>query len=667
MSLKRRLTLFFVLPAIAALAAGGFVVQRVVVNEIGRRAVMALNPALNATVALYNDRAEALDERVEVLRSPRFARLLRTGDSGPLGAYLRDALDRTTNLDFVIVFDKEGKRLAHATTDPDFVTGVEAPGAAEIIEAEDGTGLGFNRTPQIPIKIPARGTVGSVIGGFWLDRDLLLGSSQESVVLSLAADGRVISSTALLSAPVQVQPDFEGTFDTDIDGDSRARARELGGQMAIIASTPTSPLNALSQRVIFSMIALLLLAIIGLTFLASVLARLVTQPLQEVADGAKAISEGRFGEDIPIRSRDEVGRLAAAFNEMSNRLEGTINELSSSRDQLQRAVHRVGDTLRSTHDLGQILESILNTSVDAVGAEAGVLWRFTSTRDSLSVSNLSGIGDAELGRVPVGEGIVGHVAERATSVILPVPGGPKPTGAEPNMPNVIAIPIYSRDRVMGVLAVYRSEDAVPFTRAELSTVQFLAEQGATAIENVQLHEEAQKLSLMDGLTGIWNRRFFQMQFKQVLATATRFQRPFSVLMMDLDYFKGVNDRFGHQRGDAILIECAQRVSSVLREVDTFARYGGEEFICLLSETDTEGAMTTAEKICEAMRSEPFRMAGEEPVSITLSIGVAAHPEHGATFKGLVEAADKALYSAKAAGRDRVVMAPEPDKALKLAK
>ena len=667
MSLKRRLTLFFVLPAIAALAAGGFVVQRVVVNEIGRRAVMALNPALNATVALYNDRAEALDERVEVLRSPRFARLLKSGEPEPLSDYLRQALGRTTNLDFIVVFDAEGNRLAHATTTPDFVADVDTPTANDIAEADGGTGLGFNRTPQIPIKVPGQGQVGSVIGGFWLDRDLLSGSSQESVVLSLSAQGRVIASTALLPGPVDIDPDFEGSFKADIDGDSKARARDLGGGMAIIASTPTSPLNALSQRVIISMIALLLLAIIGLTFLASVLARLVTQPLQEVADGAKAISDGRYGEEIPIRSRDEVGRLAAAFNEMSNQLEGTITELSTSHEQLQRAVRRVGDTLRSTHDMGQMLESILNTCVDAVRAEAGVLWRFTSTRDALSVSNLSGIQDERLGRVPVGEGVVGHVAERASSVMLPTVGGPKASSSEPDMPNVIALPIYSRDRVMGVLALYRSADASPFTTDELSTVQFLVEQGATAIENVQLHEEAQRLSLMDGLTGIWNRRFFQMQFKQVLATAVRFQRPFSVLMMDLDYFKEVNDHFGHQRGDAILIECAQRVSSVLREVDTFARYGGEEFICLLSETDTEGAMTTAEKICEAMRSEPFRMAGEEPVSITLSIGVAAHPEHGATFKDLVAAADKALYSAKAAGRDRVHMAPENDKTLKLAK
>ena len=149
---------------------------------------------------------------------------------------------------------------------------------------------------------------------------------------------------------------------------------------------------------------------------------------------------------------------------------------------------------------------------------------------------------------------------------------------------------------MVVLAFYRRDIGRRFTREDLDTMTFLVEQGGVAIENVLLHEEAQRLSITDGLTGTWNRRYLYMQFKQVLATAQRFDRPFSVLMLDLDNFKDINDNYGHQRGDAILVEFSHRVSTMLREVDTFARYGGEEFVCLLSETDEAGALTTAEKI-----------------------------------------------------------------------
>jgi diguanylate cyclase (GGDEF)-like protein len=157
-----------------------------------------------------------------------------------------------------------------------------------------------------------------------------------------------------------------------------------------------------------------------------------------------------------------------------------------------------------------------------------------------------------------------------------------------------------------------------------------------------------------------------MQFRQTLASANRFDRPFSVLMLDLDNFKEVNDTFGHQRGDAILIEFAQRAGAALREIDTFVRYGGEEFVCLLSETDISGARTTAEKIRQTIANDPFTAVGENPVSVTVSIGVACYPLHGSGYQSLIEAADQALYRAKEDGRDRVRVAKRPAPGLHLA-
>jgi diguanylate cyclase (GGDEF)-like protein len=306
--------------------------------------------------------------------------------------------------------------------------------------------------------------------------------------------------------------------------------------------------------------------------------------------------------------------------------------------------------------MDQILESIIKTASDAVQADAAVLWRFTPTRDALYAAKTAGIEEEELSRLQVGEGVVGFVAERAVNVMVPGDGTPHPALGEPAFRVGIVTPLYSQDRIVGVLGLYRSDPQNVFSGEDLDTVVFLAEQGGVAIENVLLHEEAQRLSLTDGLTGVWNRRYYQMQFRQVLATATRFHRPFSVLMLDLDHFKEINDTYGHQRGDAILIEFSQRVSMTLREIDTFARYGGEEFICLLSETDLAGAATTADKILYGIRSETFGGAGEDPVRLTVSIGVAAYPDHGDSFRSLVAAADKALYTAKENGRDRVAVA-----------
>ena len=670
MSLQRRLTLFFVLIVILPLLAAGFIVQRVIVGEISRRAVLSLRPALDATVEIYNRQIESLDRlvRSSVDDDPRFAELFQRGKTGPVENYLQGRLDESLDLDFLIALGKNNRVLGSASRDPEFLPGFSTPASSVIAKADPGRPAdGFFRTAAIPVEVRGRGTQGHLIGGFWLDEGLLYAASRSGVQLSIVSEDRVAASTMPLGATFAVDPQYgtEG-FELDLGEESKAAATPLGGGMGIIASTPSAPIEQLSRQVLTSMLALLLLALLGTTGLAFLLARLITQPLEELSAGAHAISEGRFDHKIPVRSKDEVGQLAAAFNDMSAQLSQTISALSSSRDQMQRAVRRVGETLRSTHDMNQMLDSILNTVADAINAEVAVLWLLAPARGELRPEVVRGITLDGSTRVKVGDGLVGYVAERAKAVLLPgEAGGPTFSREEPGYPVAIAVPMYSHERIIGVISTYRRDASRPFAPDELETVAFLAEQGGVALENVRLHEEAQRLSLTDGLTGVWNRRYFQMQFRQVLATATRFERPFSVLMMDLDHFKQVNDRFGHQRGDALLIEFSHRVTHLLREVDTFARYGGEEFICLLSETDTDGAKTTAEKIHDAIRGVPFGSMDEELVNLTVSIGVAAYPDHGDSFKSLVEAADQALYRAKQTGRDRVCVASTaPD--LKLA-
>ncbi|MDQ3914954.1 MAG: diguanylate cyclase [Actinomycetota bacterium] len=668
MSLQRRLTLFFVLIVILPLVAAGYVVQRVVIGEISRRAVLALDPSLDAAVAVYNDRVADMDDDVRTtVERPRLARLIDERDAAATDAFLGRRLAGSDELDFLILLDDGGRVLGRAVRPGEFVPGFEAPRMRDVLAARGGSGPAFNRTRDIPVKVRGAGDVGRVVGGFWLDRSILVGASAGTVELSLVSDGAVIASTADLDAAASVDTPSSGTFEADIDGDAQARARPLPGDgMSLVSSTAEEPIQALSDRVLGYMAALLLLALGVVTGLAYLLARLITQPLEELSEGAAAIAEGRFDHRIKVRSRDEVGQLAEAFNDMTDTLGETVSALSSSRDQLRRAIRRVGDTLRSTHDMKQMLSSVLNTTVDAIRADGAVLWMFGSTREELYPARGVKVDLDSLGRVKVGEGVVGLVAERSANVLLPQHAGPRPSRAESTFPVMIAIPLYSQDRIMGVISVHREDPEDVFTEEEFDYVVFLGEQAGVAVENVLLHEEAQRLAITDGLTGVWNRRYFLMQFPQVIAAAQRFQRPFSVLMLDLDSFKTINDTHGHQRGDAILVEFSKRVDRVIREVDTFARYGGEEFICLLSETDLQGARTTAEKILDAIRSEPFGGPGEQPLTITVSIGIASYPHHGETYKALVGAADRALYQAKQQGRDRVCTASEPEPPLKLA-
>jgi diguanylate cyclase (GGDEF)-like protein len=136
-----------------------------------------------------------------------------------------------------------------------------------------------------------------------------------------------------------------------------------------------------------------------------------------------------------------------------------------------------------------------------------------------------------------------------------------------------------------------------------------------------LHKEAERLSITDALTGVWNFRYLSMSLAREIERASRFNRPLAVLMLDLDRFKLVNDTHGHARGDAVLRELAARITEQVREVDTLARYGGEEFVLVLPETTVEGATMLADRICVAVRREPFgEDRREEPLTITVSIG-----------------------------------------------
>nr|WP_318783734.1 diguanylate cyclase [Plantactinospora soyae] len=217
---------------------------------------------------------------------------------------------------------------------------------------------------------------------------------------------------------------------------------------------------------------------------------------------------------------------------------------------------------------------------------------------------------------------------------------------------------------VGVLALYDRLGSDEFDDADLVTLGTFAGHAAVAVDNVRVHEEAQRLSLTDPLTGLWNYRYLKESIRREIERASRFGRMLSVLALDLDRFKEVNDTYGHAAGDAVLAEFAARIRGAMREVDLAFRQGGEEFVVLLPETDARGAATVAERLGAAVRETPIAIRPRPGViapvralvSITVSVGVAVYPDHAATGPQLLVAADEALYAAKAAGRDTYQLA-----------
>jgi diguanylate cyclase (GGDEF)-like protein len=215
-------------------------------------------------------------------------------------------------------------------------------------------------------------------------------------------------------------------------------------------------------------------------------------------------------------------------------------------------------------------------------------------------------------------------------------------------------PLRTGDSVVGTLVCgSRTPDALP--EAAQKELSMLAMQAAQAVVRTRLYEQAERLATTDGLTGLLNRRTFNGQLQRRLREAQRYNRPLSMLLLDIDHFKKVNDTYGHPAGDAVLRGVAQLLQNQARETDIVARFGGEEMALILPETDGRGALAIAERIRKgvAAAAHPTEQGN---LRVTASIGLATWPGAAPDADTLVEAADKALYRAKEGGRNRVCAA-----------
>ncbi|HTJ73742.1 MAG TPA: GGDEF domain-containing protein [Acidimicrobiales bacterium] len=318
----------------------------------------------------------------------------------------------------------------------------------------------------------------------------------------------------------------------------------------------------------------------------------------------------------------------------------------------RQALTRLGEVLASTRDREVMISALLEASAAYLGAPAAVFYLIVAGSERLrpleTTGTATGVGDLAPGQ-PC---LAGAAARSGTTVLWPQAGeAATPCPDEPAAgAGAVAIPLRSGGHAFGVLAYYGRN--VPFDDEDVDSLVVLVRLAETAIENSFLYEEAVRLSLTDGMTGLWNRRNFDLRLESELSRAVRFSEPFAVVFVELDQMKVVNDSYGHQAGDTVLIELARRLTEAVREVDVVARWGGDEFTLLLPKTGLAGALALAEKIRAAVANSPFEI-DTGSLDITISVGVAAYPEHGDAGKDLVAAADAAMYQAKARGRNRV--------------
>ncbi|HVN20551.1 MAG TPA: sensor domain-containing diguanylate cyclase [Dongiaceae bacterium] len=215
----------------------------------------------------------------------------------------------------------------------------------------------------------------------------------------------------------------------------------------------------------------------------------------------------------------------------------------------------------------------------------------------------------------------------------------------------LSIPMIAFGQTLGVLTLH-SSGVNAFRENELQSLESVADICANSIQNAHFVERVKQLAYLDGLTGIFNRRFFELRILEEIERARRYGTGMAVIMADIDQFKNLNDEFGHLLGDEALRQVSSIFHQQLRKIDVVCRYGGEEFALLLSQTNADQAFAVAEKLRKTV--EGWQFPGV-PRAITISAGVAAFPLHGKTRDDLVRAADSGLYAAKQSGRNRVCL------------
>ncbi len=354
-------------------------------------------------------------------------------------------------------------------------------------------------------------------------------------------------------------------------------------------------------------------------------------------------------------STSEIEYLQLLCSQAAISLDNTRLYKKITREAQETAIlYEVSRTFISTLDFNALLKNILERLVETFGYLNLAIFLVDAEKQELKLCSYINYPESVKDiKIKIGStGITGHVAATREMYYSPdVSKDPYYIPGVKEAKSEVCFPLMIGDKLIGVLDV-ESPEVDGFTPDDIKILSSLSAQIAIALDNARLYEEAKRLSLTDPLTGLPNRRSFEIMIENEIRRAERYRRLFAVLMMDFDNFKNYNDKFGHSAGDNILKRFSTLMKEAIRDVDFLGRYGGDEFIAVLPETDANFALVVAERIRKKIESENL----DPPV--TLSIGIAVFPKDSREKQKLIDLADQACYEAKEMGGNRVNFAGE---------
>ncbi len=347
----------------------------------------------------------------------------------------------------------------------------------------------------------------------------------------------------------------------------------------------------------------------------------------------------------------------------------TINELQSLNRENRQRVYQLHNLVDISFQLNSFFEEdriihtyLLNLFGFLSTKSVVVLTTRSATEKALKATYFQGISkqDAQKLCIEKTDPIVQHILENHQIVL----SGQETQATDDftytrvvkSVGGAVMAPVVYRNVLLGMVIIGDKFNHKPFSGWELKLFSLLTNFMAVALSNAKIYTHLERVSLTDPLTGLFNRRYFENYLHKELARAERFNRPFSLVMMDIDNFKNFNDQLGHPAGDSLLKSIADIMAETARTSDIITRYGGEEFCIILPEITPDGAKIFSERLRHIIHAHPFENRNVQPEGrITISMGTASYPKNAQRVEDLIKKADTALYHAKRKGKNRVVV------------
>lgn len=606
--------LFFLLMVAIPVATIAALASDVTGDSQAGKSDASLSTGLQTALTVFDEQATQANRKVKDLaRDPAVASALTGSDSGLLERTVA-AAGKDAGLDYLAITTASGDELEPIPSDAPIAT------ATLTVGIDDGE-----------VRLVASTTTASD----YTKRVEELTGLRAAV---LSSDGEPVAREGL---DLSNLPEPGESADAEIEGsEARAATASLGDKgSSVTLLTPIEGGGFLDSRPRIAIFVAIFLAI-ALTGVA-LIARAMQSQIASMLGAARRIGSGDFSQRVPVVGRDEMAGLASEFNKMTDRLEEQISQLRRQRTELDRSVRRLGEAFAAGLDREALLGIVAETAIGACEA------------DYARVS----FADGRVIEVP--DGFKGPARDAAVAGQKRADREGAKVDARRGGGFALAAPLKTigEGAQLGSLSVGRDRSA--FSESEREVFLYLISQASASIENISVHERVSEQAVTDELTGLPNNRAFRETIEREAARAERFGHSLSLVILDLDDFKSVNDTYGHLQGDEVLRAIGRILFDEPRAIDEPARYGGEEFVIALPETGVDGAVELAERVRERLEGEEIRLLdGSGALKVTASFGTATLPLSAASVRELFSAADDALYQAKRSGKNRVATAPE---------